>query len=113
MMLAGKPARLLHLAKHPSDHRPQRILHDLIVRNQAFWSIVGHRAQPVTLGGSGSSRVDLVRAGQIARESSSDGKFLSALHANELVHDRSDLAAVDEIPAMDADEAVAAKDSVG
>src|SRR6185369_15975289 len=42
MVVAGQPARLLDLAQHPADHRPQRILHDLVVRDQAFGRLVGH-----------------------------------------------------------------------
>ena len=45
MMLAGQPAGLLDLAEHPPDHRAQRVLHDLVVRDQAFGGLVAHRLQ--------------------------------------------------------------------
>ena len=42
MMLARQPARLLDFAEHPADHRAQRLLHDLVVGNQAFGGLVAH-----------------------------------------------------------------------
>jgi len=42
MVAAGKAAGLLDFAKHPSNNRPQCILYDLVVRNQALWGLVAH-----------------------------------------------------------------------
>ena len=42
MMLARKAARRLDLAEHPADDGAQRVLHDLVVRNQALWGLVAH-----------------------------------------------------------------------
>ena len=42
MMLAGQAAGALDLAEHPADHVAQSFLHDLVVRNQAFRSLVAH-----------------------------------------------------------------------
>ena len=36
MMLAGQPAGLLDLAQHAPDHRAQRVLDDLVVRESGF-----------------------------------------------------------------------------
>ena len=42
MMLAGKAARLLDFAQHTADNGAQRILHDLVVGNQALGGLVAH-----------------------------------------------------------------------
>ena len=42
MMLAGQPARLLDLAKHSADNCAQRVLHDLVVGDQALGGLVAH-----------------------------------------------------------------------
>jgi hypothetical protein len=41
-MVAGKSPGVLDLAKHATDDRPKRILHDLVVRDQTFGSLVAH-----------------------------------------------------------------------
>src|SRR3712207_8465995 len=38
----------LDLAEHPPDHRPQRLLDDFIVGNQAVWRVLAHRLHLVT-----------------------------------------------------------------
>ena len=43
MMVAGQAAGRLDLAEHPPDHVAQRLLHDLVVGNQAFGGLVAHR----------------------------------------------------------------------
>ena len=41
MMFAGKAARR-HIAEHTADHSAQRLLHDVVIGNQAVGCIVGH-----------------------------------------------------------------------
>jgi hypothetical protein len=42
MVLAREPARLLDFAKHAPDDRPKRVLHDLVVRDEALGGLVAH-----------------------------------------------------------------------
>jgi len=42
MVVAGQAARTLDLTKHTADNCAQGVLHDLVVRDQAFRSLVGH-----------------------------------------------------------------------
>jgi hypothetical protein len=42
MMVARKRAGPLDLAEHPTDHVAQSFLHDLVVGDQAFRSLVAH-----------------------------------------------------------------------
>src|SRR5688500_17384589 len=42
MMVARKRAGPLDLAEHPADYVAQGLLHDLVVRDQAFRSLVAH-----------------------------------------------------------------------
>ena len=46
MMVARKRAGPLDLAEHATDHVAQRLLHDLVVRDQAFGSLVAHHLSP-------------------------------------------------------------------
>ena len=57
MMVARQPARLLDFAKHPPYHRPQSILHDFIVRDQAFGRLLAHASRVVASGLARSSGV--------------------------------------------------------
>jgi hypothetical protein len=43
MVAAGQRPGLLDLAEHPADDVAQRLLHDFVVRDQAFGRIVAHR----------------------------------------------------------------------
>ena len=43
MVLAGEAAGQLDFAQYPPDHGTQRVLHNLVVGNQAFRRLVGHR----------------------------------------------------------------------
>ena len=44
MMVAGQPPGRLDLAKHPPNHRAQRLLHDFVVRNQAVGRLFAHQS---------------------------------------------------------------------
>src|SRR5947209_19868137 len=57
MVPACKPARTLGLAQHPADHRPQCVLHDLVVRDQALGGLVAHWVKVVTSARARSSGV--------------------------------------------------------
>ena len=45
MMVAGQLPRRLDLAEHPSDHRAQRLLHDLVIGNQTVGGLVTHAVE--------------------------------------------------------------------
>ena len=42
MMRTGQAAGLLHFAQHAANHRAQRLLHDLVIGNQAVGQVVAH-----------------------------------------------------------------------
>src|SRR5436190_6861047 len=60
MVVAGERAGLLDFAKHAPYHRPQRILHDFIVRDQAFGRLLAHAPRVVASGLARSSGVMLM-----------------------------------------------------
>ena len=56
MVLAGQPARPLDFAKHAADHRAQRILHDLVVRESGFRG--SRRSSPLVVAGGRSGQAE-------------------------------------------------------